>query len=70
MADYTLTINMDAKCAECNKGGATACGLCMGCATKAMDPKRKMKSHAGRVVQARWRQQLTRNSQFHDQPKE
>lgn len=49
-----LTINMDAKCAECKKGGAAPSGLCLRCATKAMDPKRTMKSPQGTALQMKF----------------
>ena len=61
--NHVININMDAKCAECRKGGATACGLCLGCAAKAMDPKRVMKSPQGREVQARWAKQFAEAKQ-------
>ena len=60
-----ITVNLDEKCAECRKGGATACGLCLGCATKAMDSKRAMKSPQGRQVQARWVKQFAEAKQPH-----
>ena len=53
MANVVLNINMDAKCAECRRGGATKSGLCLGCCAKAMDPKRKMRSAEGQSVQRR-----------------
>ncbi len=58
MADLVLNINMDAKCAECRKGGATPCGLCLACCTKAMSPKRVMKSPEGRALQERLKRQF------------
>lgn len=60
MADLTIHINMDDKCAECRKGGATPSGLCLGCAGKAMDLKRTMKSPQGRAVQERFRKQFAK----------
>ena len=51
-APVVITLDMDAKCAECGKGGASGSGLCMRCCTKAMDPKRAMKSPQGRALQA------------------
>lgn len=50
MASLTVNVNMDAKCAECRKGGATQNGLCLSCTAKAMGPKR-MKSARGLAVQ-------------------
>ena len=58
MANVVLNINMDAKCAECRRGGATKSGLCLGCCAKAMDPKRKMKSPQGASLQARFKEQF------------
>lgn len=52
--NVVLTINMDAKCAECRKPGATPTGICMKCAAKAMRPTARMKSEQGRAVQARY----------------
>jgi hypothetical protein len=48
-----ITINMDRLCPECGKGGACDNGICLGCTTKAMNPKAKMRSAAGRAVQER-----------------
>jgi len=47
-----LTIDMDKRCAECGKPGATGSGICLPCATKAMSGK-PMRSPAGQVVQRR-----------------
>jgi hypothetical protein len=58
MADLVLNINMDERCLECKKGGATPCGLCLSCVTKAMDPKRQMKSAMGRAMQDKLRRQF------------
>lgn len=55
MNNVTLTIHMDKKCDECRKPGAADSGICMKCATKAMNPKAAMKSPAGRAVQARFK---------------
>lgn len=49
----TITINMDKRCAECRKPGASGSGICIRCVTKAMDPKRKMHSAEGQSVQRR-----------------
>jgi hypothetical protein len=54
MADVVLNINMDAKCVECRKGGATPSGVCLRCCTKAMDPKAQMKTPQGRALQRRY----------------
>lgn len=53
----TITINLDAKCAECCKIGAAENGICLGCTTKAIQG-RPMKSQIGRAVQIRAREQL------------
>ena len=53
-----LSINLDAKCAECRKGGATPSGLCLKCCTKAMDKKRAMKSPQGSALQAKFAEQF------------
>lgn len=58
MADFVLSVNMDKKCAECGEVGATGSGICLSCAVKAMDPKRKMRSREGRIVQTRWAETL------------
>lgn len=50
---FNLTINMDKQCAECRKPGATGSGICLTCATKAMDRK-PMRSAQGQAVQRRW----------------
>lgn len=34
MTNVTISVNMDAKCIHCGKGGATPSGRCMGCITK------------------------------------
>jgi hypothetical protein len=49
----TITIDGDKKCGECGKGGATPCGLCLGCATKAIGDE-PMKSAVGQAVRERW----------------
>jgi hypothetical protein len=51
MSTYRFEINMDKKCAECGKGGATGSGICLSCATRAISGG-TMKSHEGRSVQA------------------
>jgi len=55
MSNVVLTINMDAKCAECRRAGTTPSGICMKCATKAMKPDAAMKSAQGKAAQARYR---------------
>jgi hypothetical protein len=50
----TITIDMNAKCAECGKPGAVPSGICMGCTAKAFREK-LLKSEIGRAVQARIR---------------
>lgn len=49
MDNYTITIDMDKKCAECGKDGAQPNQLCMRCTTKAMGTK-PMKSRQGKAV--------------------
>jgi hypothetical protein len=56
MTALLIDINMDAKCSECRKGGATPCGLCLGCVTKAMNPKHRMKSARGLAMQQKFQQ--------------
>lgn len=46
----TLTIDMDKKCAECKKKGATPCGLCLNCILKCYDTK-PLKSDIGKKMQ-------------------
>ena len=55
VSDFVLNINMDQKCVECSKGGATNSGLCLKCINRAANLKIVMRSHAGRVMQQRWR---------------
>lgn len=50
-----ITINLDAKCAECGRGGRCGNGLCMGCTARAMNAKSKMKTAEGKAVQALWK---------------
>lgn len=45
-----INIDMDKKCPECGKGGATQNGLCLRCITKSMRG-RPMKSDLGRAHQ-------------------
>jgi len=33
---FILTINLDAKCRRCGKGGATPNGLCLACVARAI----------------------------------
>jgi len=54
----TFTIDMDKKCAECGGGGAQPSGLCMSCATKAIQCK-PMKSSIGKAVALRYRREVT-----------
>ena len=55
MAATTFTVDMDKKCVECGKGGATPSGLCLRCARNALDQK-PMRSPAGRAVSERFKQ--------------
>jgi hypothetical protein len=34
MSDMVINIDINKKCESCHKGGATACGLCLGCIAK------------------------------------
>ena len=54
MTAPTITINMDKKCSECGKPGASDSGICLSCATKAITG-RVMKSQAGKAVAARFK---------------
>ena len=45
----TISVDMDAECAECGKPGRCGNGLCMSCTTKAISGKR-MKSAAGQLA--------------------
>ena len=58
MADHVITIDMDKKCLECSKGGATDSGLCLRCVAKAMNFKSPMKSPRGQAMQTRLLAQL------------
>lgn len=58
MSNVTLTIHMDHKCVECRKHGATPCGLCLICVSKAMDQKRKMKTAQGIAMQEKLKRQF------------
>ena len=49
----TITIKMEEKCDECGKDDRTASGLCLNCATKALQNK-PMRSATGRAVQRRF----------------
>ena len=59
--NVTLTIDMDKRCAECGKPGATGSGICLPCATKAMSGK-AMRSLAGQAVQRRFAEQRRPNA--------
>jgi len=52
--NLTINIDMDRKCLECGKGGATESGICLGCTCKAISNK-PMKSVAGKKVQERFK---------------
>lgn len=55
MSGLTINVNMDTKCHECRKPGATDSGICLMCASKALRGK-TMKSDAGRAVQLRFQE--------------
>lgn len=61
----TLNINMDHQCKECGKAGATDSGICLNCGRKAMDPKHRMKSLAGKIVQSRWNKSFKEDVGMH-----
>lgn len=50
--NVTINIDMDKKCAECGKGGATGSGICLKCASNAIIGK-PMKSRQGQAVASR-----------------
>ena len=50
--NITINVDMNTKCAECGKPGATGSGICLRCAAKAIDSK-PMKSAQGKAVQRR-----------------
>lgn len=56
--DTIITIDMNKKCAECGKPGACGSGICMRCATRAINPASQMRSPQGRAVQERYKQLL------------
>ena len=47
-----VNIDMDKRCAECGKGGATDSGICLRCAAKAIEGL-PMRSSQGQAVQRR-----------------
>jgi hypothetical protein len=51
--NFTITIDMDKKCAECGRGGAVPSGICLKCTGKAISGK-PMKSAQGRAVYKRF----------------
>jgi hypothetical protein len=53
MSDLTISIDMDKKCGECGKGGATQNGLCLDCVTRVVEGK-PMRSAMGKRYQAYW----------------
>lgn len=54
---YHITIDMDKKCVECNKGGAMASQLCLKCTSKAISGK-PMKTWQGQAVYKRFRENM------------
>jgi len=36
VSEFTIRVNLDAKCKRCGEGGATQNGLCMACIAKAV----------------------------------
>jgi hypothetical protein len=55
--NFTITVDLDKKCAECGRGGAMPSQICLKCTGKAMSDK-PMKSWQGRAVAARFKQNL------------
>ena len=53
MSKYTLTIDMDKKCAECGKGGALPSGICLKCTTTAAYSQKPLKSLQAKAVRQR-----------------
>ncbi len=54
-----IEIDLDKKCAECGRSGATPSGTCLTCVAKAMANK-PMKSSQGKAVQARIKARVLR----------
>lgn len=50
----TIVIDMDKKCAECGKGGATPAQLCISCTTKIIFKDKQPKTWQGRAMKKRW----------------
>ena len=42
MTTHTIEINMDVKCKQCGKGGATPSGLCLACITNTLKGEKRM----------------------------
>ena len=49
-----VNVDMGKRCAECGKPGASDSGICLRCATKALQGK-PMRSREGQIVQRRLR---------------
>lgn len=58
---FTIEINMELKCKECHKGGATPSGFCMACVSKAISDK-TMKTVEGRAFKTRVQADLKRQA--------
>lgn len=57
-----LHIDLDKKCVECRRGGATPSGLCLRCCNKALLAK-PMRTPQGRALQIRMREILRKATQ-------
>lgn len=58
---HTIDIDLDKKCKECGKGGATPSGFCLGCVNKAIGGK-TMKTVEGRAFAKRVQDDLKRHA--------
>jgi len=54
-----IRINLDQRCVECGKPGASQNGLCLGCVNKAIRHKH-MKSREGKACQIRFEQSIAK----------
>lgn len=54
MTNFTIVIDQNKKCIECNKGGATNNGLCLNCINKAIEGK-PMKTKVGQTLLKKFR---------------
>lgn len=54
-----IVIDMDKKCIECARGGATQSGVCMSCILRAVQGK-PMRSDRGRTIARNFRKRFKR----------